>query len=122
MKRRKKPVKHRRRSTSNARALPAKSSAPLRQPPRKTGRAAQQEELERELRRLRAARAKLERRLTAAVQEIGTLRQWEIRATMLEGQLQKREQELVRLRQESEERIRELQSRLGGAAAAPAPG
>ena len=122
MKRRKKPVKHRRRSTSNARALPAKSSAPLRQPPRKPGRAAQQEELERELRRLRAARAKLERRLTAAVQEIGTLRQWEIRATMLEGQLQKREQELVRLRQESEERIRELQSRLGGAAAAPAPG
>ena len=122
MKRRKQPVKQRRRSTSNARALPAKSSARMRQPPRKPGRAARQEELERELRRLRAARAKLERRLTAAVQEIGTLRQWEIRATMLEGQLQKREQELARLRQESEERIRELESRLGGAAPAAAPG
>ena len=35
--------------------------------------------LEREIRRLRLARGRLERRLTAAVQEIGMLRQFELR-------------------------------------------
>jgi chromosome segregation ATPase len=44
-------------------------------------------ELEREIRRLRAARSHLERRLTAAVQEIGTLRQFELRAQALEAEL-----------------------------------
>jgi hypothetical protein len=44
-------------------------------------------ELEREVRRLRSARGRLERRLTAAVQEIGMLRQFEVRAQMLENEL-----------------------------------
>ena len=35
---------------------------------------------------------------------------------MLEAQLQRREQELTRLRHESEEKVRELESRLGGGA------
>ncbi len=101
MKRRVKARKPKRRKSRRSRARAVKSSARSRKP----------DETERELRRLRSARAKLERRLTAAVQEIGTLRQWEVRATMLEGQLQK-----------SQARIRELESRLGGDMAASPPG
>lgn len=44
-------------------------------------------ELEREIRSLRSARSYLERRLTAAVQEIGMLRQFELRAQALETEL-----------------------------------
>jgi chromosome segregation ATPase len=57
--------------------------------------------LEAEVRRLRMARGKLEHRLTAAVQEIGTLRQFEVRAQALE-------RELAAMREE-------LSQRLGGA-------
>jgi hypothetical protein len=71
-------------------------------------------EIEKELRRLRSARNSLERRLTAAVQEIGLLRQYELRAQMLEG-------ELGELRVRSEERIRDLESRLHGASIVATP-
>src|SRR5205085_12391521 len=64
-------------------------------------------ELEREIRSLRASRSHLERRLTAAVQEIGTLRQFELRAQALEA-------ELASLRSEREDR-------LGGAMIVSAP-
>ena len=63
------------------------------------------EALEREVRRLRRARGKLERRLTAAVQEIGTLRHSERRVQILERQLQARDEEISRLRHESDERL-----------------
>jgi hypothetical protein len=56
-------------------------------------------------------RARLEQRLTEAVQEIGTLRQFELRARALEGALEKREEELAATR-------RELALLLSGAAAA----
>jgi len=54
---------------------------------------------------LRMARGKLEHRLTAAVQEIGTLRHFELRVQALERQLQARDAEISRLRQEGEERL-----------------
>ena len=63
--------------------------------------------LESEVRRLRSARTRLEHRLTAVVQEIGMLRQWELRASMLES-------ELARLREEATDR-------LGGASIVSAP-
>jgi len=71
------------------------------------------ESLERKVRRLGSARARLERRLTEAVQEIGTLRRFELRARTLEGELRKREEELAAVR-------RELQSMRGGSSATPA--
>src|SRR6516225_8707051 len=43
--------------------------------------------LEREVHRLRQARGRLERRLTEAVQEIGTLRQFEIRVQALQAEI-----------------------------------
>ena len=58
--------------------------------------------LERKVRRLRSARARLELRLTEAVQEIGTLRQFELRARTLEGALRKREEDLAAVRRELE--------------------
>jgi hypothetical protein len=61
--------------------------------------------LERKIRRLRSARARLERRLTEAVQEIGTLRQFELRARTLEGHLRKREEDLAAVRRELESLI-----------------
>ncbi len=54
--------------------------------------------LELKIRRLATARRKLEKRLTAAVQEIGTLRTFELRAAMLEAELGKRDAELAQLR------------------------
>ncbi len=71
-------------------------------------------ETQKELRRLRSARNSLERRLTAAVQEIGLCRQYEVRARMLEN-------ELGELRARSEQRIRELESRLNGASIVATP-
>ena len=56
------------------------------------------------MRRLRSARRRLEQRLTAAVQEIGMLRTFEMRAQMLENELAKRDVELSRLRAEMSER------------------
>lgn len=115
----------------------AKTSTPVRRrrakrtPPRRKPREAspRQPRLDREaladfekqVRRLRAARRTLERQLTTAVQEIGTLRQFELRATMLEAELEKRTAELARLRSESEERVRDLELRLGGASIVSTP-
>ena len=69
---------------------------------------------EAEVRRLRSTRRRLEQRLTAAVQEIGTLRTFELRAQMLENELAKRDLELSRLRAENADR-------LGGASIVSAP-
>jgi hypothetical protein len=71
-------------------------------------------EVERGMRRLRAARRRLEERLTAAVQEIGTLRQYERRAQMLESELAAKDAEIARLREQATER-------LGGASIVSAP-
>lgn len=60
--------------------------------------------IERELSRLRNVRSRLERRLTALVQEIGLLRQFEIRTRILEGEVQKRDQELAALRRQQAEK------------------
>jgi hypothetical protein len=70
--------------------------------------------LESEVRRLRSARRRLEQRLTAAVQEIGSLRQWELRAQMFENEVAKRDREISRLHAE-------LADRLGGASIVSAP-
>ena len=70
--------------------------------------------LEAEVRSLRSARRRLEQRLTEAVQEIGTLRQFELRAQMFENELAKRDHEVARLREE-------LAERLGGASIVSAP-
>jgi predicted RNase H-like nuclease (RuvC/YqgF family) len=67
------------------------------------------EALEKEAHRLLRARSRLERRLTAAVQEIGTLRNFELRVQILERQVRDRDEEISRLRQE-------LGERSGGAA------
>ena len=91
---------------------PAKKSAPAKRAPRIDREALA--EREREVRRLRAARRKLEERLTAAVQEIGTLRHYEIRAQMLENELASRDAELARLRAQASDR-------LGGASIVSAP-
>ncbi len=71
--------------------------------------------LEREVRRLRLARGRLERRLTATVQEIGMLRQFEIRALGLEAELARRDAEIEGLRRERDERSREVEIRIEGA-------
>lgn len=61
---------------------------------------------QREITRLQNVRSRLERRLTALVQEIGYLRQYEMRTRILEAELKKRDQELETLRRQNEERIR----------------
>ena len=73
--------------------------------------------LEREVRRLRLARGRLERRLTATVQEIGMLRQFEIRAKGLA----RRDAEIEQLRRERDERLRETEIRIAGASSASTP-
>jgi hypothetical protein len=77
--------------------------------------------LEREVRRLRLARSRLERRLTATVQEIGMLRQFEIRARRLEAELARRDVEIERLRRERDERSREIEIRAAGASLPSTP-
>jgi DNA-binding XRE family transcriptional regulator len=77
--------------------------------------------LEREVRRLRLARGRLERRLTATVQEIGMLRQFEIRARGLEAELARRDAEIEQLRRERDERLRETEIRIAGASSASTP-
>ena len=72
------------------------------------------EALEKTVKRLRAARAGLEHRLTAAVQEIGMLRQFELRTQVLEAELRKREADLLTAR-------RELEARRAGATVVSAP-
>ena len=71
--------------------------------------------MQKEVRRLRAARGKLERRLTSAVKEIGMLRQLEFRVQSLENDLDKRDQEIARLRLERADQLSQLELRLGGA-------
>jgi hypothetical protein len=70
--------------------------------------------LERAVRRLRAARRRLEERLTAAVQEIGTLRHYETRAQILENEVAARDAEIARLREQTKDH-------LGGASIVSAP-
>jgi hypothetical protein len=77
--------------------------------------------LEREVRRLRLARGRLERRLTATVQEIGMLRQFEIRARGLEAELARRDAEIEQLRRECDERLRETELRTAGASSTSTP-
>ena len=77
--------------------------------------------LEREVQRLRRAQGRLERRLTAAVQEIGTLRQFEMRAQALESELARRAAEIAELRREREERSRKAGNLLGGASISSTP-
>ena len=92
------------------RKTPPKRSAPRRPPIDREALAT----AEAEIRRLRSTRRRLEQRLTAAVQEIGTLRTFELRAQMLENELAKRDLELSRLRAENADR-------LGGASIVSAP-
>lgn len=75
-----------------------------------------------EIRRLRSQRARLEKRLTAVVQEIGILRQYEMRARMLEAEVERKKVEIGALRHEYEERIRALESRSAEAGLASVQG
>lgn len=77
--------------------------------------------LEREIRRLRLARGRLERRLTAAVQEIGMLRQFEIRTQGLEAELSRRDSLIADLRRERDERLREVEAGPGGTSIVSTP-
>jgi hypothetical protein len=94
------------RAVTRKRRVPASKGATAPRRPQET-----LEALARRIRRLGAVRARLERRLTEAVQEIGMLRRFELRARELEGELEKREEELATAR-------RELALLLPGAAAA----
>ena len=58
-------------------------------------------DFERELRRERATRRRLEKRLTALVQELGQIRIYEVRCGMLEEELRRRDEELAALRHAS---------------------
>ena len=60
-----------------------------------------------EVRKLRSARRNLEKQLTAAVQEIGLLRQYELKTKILESELEKRTAEVEELRRRAAERPRE---------------
>ena len=95
---------------SKARAKPSRPRQPAKKATRDTV-----ESLQKEVRRLRAARRKLERRLTSAVKEIGMLRQLEFRIQSLENDLDKRDQEIARLRLERADQLSQLELRLGGA-------
>jgi len=99
-----------------ARAKPSRPRSPVKKAARDTV-----ESLQKEVRRLRAARGKLERRLTSAVQEIGILRQLEFRIQSLENDLDKRDQEIARLRLERADQLNQLELRLGGASIVSTP-
>jgi predicted RNase H-like nuclease (RuvC/YqgF family) len=99
-----------------ARARPSRPRSPVKKASRDTV-----ESLQKEVRRLRAARRKLERRLTSAVQEIGMLRQLEFRIQSLENDLDKRDQEIARLRLERADQLSQLELRLGGASIVSTP-
>ena len=55
-------------------------------------------DLERELKRERAARRRLEKQLTALVQELGHVRHYEARSRVLEEELRRRDEELSTFR------------------------
>jgi predicted RNase H-like nuclease (RuvC/YqgF family) len=112
-KRRSKVAKPRRR-----RGVDTKARKSALKPPR----AAQTvEALQAQIRRLRSARTRLERRLTSAVKEIGMLRQIEFRVQRLEDELAERDQEISRLRMERADQLRQLELRLGGASILSTP-
>ena len=98
------------------RAKPSRRRPAVKKAPRDTV-----ESLQKEIRRLRVARGKLERRLTSAVREIGMLRQLEFRVQSLENDLGKRDQELARLRLERADQLSQLELRLGGASIVSTP-
>ncbi|MGH7856440.1 MAG: hypothetical protein ACREQY_03850 [Candidatus Binatia bacterium] len=104
---------------SGTKAAAARKQKEAAQKKKKSGAAG---EAEAELRRLQSARRKLERQLTAAVQEIGLLRQYETRARFLEAEVQKRDAQLADLRRQYEARIHDLESRAGSAAPEAAQG
>jgi len=114
-----KPTRRRAKATNRSRV---RKSTPRKKPAKKPSRPRKAapldrlavEALERQVRSLRMARGKLERRLTAAVQEIGTLRHFELRVQILERQLQARDEEISRLRHQGDERV-------GGASIVGAP-
>ena len=85
------------------RAAAAPRKAKKTKPPASRSKTPPPADLERLVRRLQGTRRRLERQLTAAVQEIGILRQWETRARMLEAELEKRDG-----------RLRDLEGRLAG--------
>jgi len=142
-------MKRTRRATKSTRRQPTRSKPPPRAKPRgrrravkakprvkaavkkriaKPRAAASVEALQKQIRRLRAARARLERRLTSAVQEIGMLRQIEFRVQRLEEELSKRDAELAkrdadiaRMRMERADQLRQLELRLGGASILATP-
>ncbi len=108
-----KRVKRSKRAKGVQRVKGPKLAQRVSPPDRKTALA-----LEREVRRLRRARGRLERRLTATVQEIGMLRQFEIRTRGLEAELARRDAEIEQLRRERDERLRETEIRIAGASIA----
>src|SRR5207244_10372638 len=113
----KKKAAPRRRRAKRARAATTTKKKPLAARAKRRPKPLDREALaaaEAEVRRLRSTRRRLEQRLTAAVQEIGTLRTFELRAQMLENELAKRDGELSRLRAE-------MSDRLGGASIVSAP-
>ena len=127
----KRPQSKRSRAKRRLKPTPRRASTPTKRP--KKGRRATTAKpevrsdrkpgsaLEREVQRLRRAQSRLERRLTAAVQEIGMLRQFEMRAQALESELARRAAEIAELRREREERSRKAGNPLGGASIASTP-
>ncbi len=108
-------------TATKARAHPAGAARKKAAPRRARHDRQAWDALEREVRRLRAARARLERRLIAAVQEIGSLRQFEQRTQMLEAELARRDQEIAQRRREGEGHGGEVEERLGGTSNVSAP-
>jgi chromosome segregation ATPase len=101
-------VKKRRPATRRRRIRRRRSAKQRPAPKRTTARTGALDQVA----RLQAARRRLERRLVAAVQEIGMLRQYELRVAALEAEIQKRDADLADLKG----RYESLESRLGGAA------
>jgi hypothetical protein len=101
----KKPKIAKKRKPAAKRARPAKPSAKAR-PAKKRALAVKNVakptvDFERELKRERATRRRLEKRLTALVQELGQIRIYETRCGMLEEELRRRDEELASLRHAS---------------------
>ena len=132
MKRTRRATKSRRRKRTPAKPRAVKAKPPVKAAVKrrlaKPRAAVSVEALEKQIRRLRRARAQLERRLTSAVQEIGMLRQIEFRVQRLEEELSKRDEELAkrdadiaRMRMERADQLRQLELRLGSASIVSTP-
>ena len=101
-KKRKPAAKRARPANPRAKARPVKKRAKAR-PAKKPAVAVKKVakpavDFERELKRERANRRKLEKRLTALVQELGQVRIYETRCGILEEELRRRDEELASLR------------------------